>query len=99
MKIRVECYSGYKADERPVRFYLGERKLEVKELLDRWYGEDDDYFKLLADDGNTYILKYHHSEDFWELTLYSAPTAPAVTDDKVIDLDQARKDRRHKSSD
>ena len=76
MKLRVECYSGYKADERPVRFYLGERKLEVEAILDRWYGEDYEHFKLRADDGNTYILKYLRSEDEWELTLFSRPDAP-----------------------
>ena len=28
-EIRVECYSGYRADERPLRFTLGERRYEV----------------------------------------------------------------------
>jgi hypothetical protein len=73
MQVRVECYSGYKPDERPVRFYLGERKLEVEAVLDRWYGEDDDYFKLRADDGNIYILKHLRAVDEWELTLFSRP--------------------------
>ena len=76
MKVRVECHSGYKTDKRPVRFYLGERELGVKELLDRWYGQDYDYFKLLADDGDTYILKYHPLEDYWKLVFYSAPNLP-----------------------
>jgi hypothetical protein len=89
MKIRVECYSGYKANERPVRFYLGEKQLEVKELLDRWYGEDHDYFKLLADDGNTYLFKYHRFRDHWELVLYSAPNLPLHIKDDVTDPNQA----------
>ena len=38
MKLRVECYSGHKADERPVRFYLGEQLRMVEEILDQWYG-------------------------------------------------------------
>src|SRR5580700_2193283 len=38
MKLRVECYSGNKADERPVRFYLGEQLRMVEEILDQWYG-------------------------------------------------------------
>ena len=33
MKIKVECYSGYKANERPLRFHIGKRVLEVKDLL------------------------------------------------------------------
>ena len=37
MRLRVECYSGRKADERPVRFQLGERGYLVEEVLDQWY--------------------------------------------------------------
>jgi hypothetical protein len=35
MKLRVECYAGTKADERPVRFRLGERDHMVEEVLDQ----------------------------------------------------------------
>lgn len=61
MTIRVECYSGAKGDERPVRFYLGDRPLFVQEVLDQWYGPDDLFFKVLADDGNLYILRNNRS--------------------------------------
>lgn len=54
----VECYSGHKADERPVRFRLGERDYLVEELLDQWYGPNDRFFKVRADDGNLYILRH-----------------------------------------
>lgn len=75
MRIHVECYSGYKAEEKPVRFYLGEVKHEISEILDRWYGEDYQYFKLSTKDGSQYILKYHLNDDTWELTQYTAPEA------------------------
>ena len=48
MKLRVECYSGSKADERPVRFRLDDHDYFVEELLDQWYGPDDTYFKVLS---------------------------------------------------
>lgn len=67
MKLRVECYAGSKADERPVRFKLGEREYLVEEVLDRWYGPEDDFFKLRADDGNLYILRRRTSTDDWRL--------------------------------
>lgn len=69
MRIRVECYAGMKADERPVRFQLGERTLVVSELLDQWYGPEDTFFKVCADDGNLYILRRNHSESeaIWTL--------------------------------
>jgi len=76
MDVKVECYSGYKAQERPVRFSLGKKVLNVVEILDRWYGEDHDYFKLLADDGNTYLLCYARDEDRWELTMFEGKELP-----------------------
>ena len=61
VRVDVECYSGYRADERPLRFTLStptsSRTYEVQDLLDRWYGEDDLFFKVRADDGNIYILR------------------------------------------
>ncbi len=53
--IQVQCYAGYKADESPCRFFLGDIWIEVQEILDRWYqGNRDsewpiaDYFKVLG---------------------------------------------------
>jgi hypothetical protein len=46
MKVRVECYSGRKADERPVRFQLDERDYLVEEVLDQWYGPGEAFFKV-----------------------------------------------------
>ena len=69
MALRVECYSGGRADERPVRFYLGERVYFVEEVIDQWYGPADLFFKVRADDGNLYILRQHRStpEVTWSL--------------------------------
>jgi hypothetical protein len=65
MNLWVECYAGAKADERPVRFRLGERDYMVEELLD--YGPDDEFFKVQTDDGNLYILRRSISADEWHL--------------------------------
>jgi hypothetical protein len=67
MILRVQCYAGRKADERPVRFQLGEREYVVEEILDQWYGPDETFFKVRADDGNLYILLHDHSADEWQL--------------------------------
>ena len=72
MKLRVECYSGRKSEERPARFQLDGHSYTVKELLDQWYGPDDIFFKVLADDGNLYILKKETStpEGAWSLVSF-----------------------------
>ncbi len=64
-KIDVVAYSGYKANERPVLFVLDDQKKEVKEIKDRWFGPDHDCFKVLADDGCVYLLKWQRSSDKW----------------------------------
>jgi len=35
-QVRVICYQGYRGEETPRRFYLGERQVEVAEIVDRW---------------------------------------------------------------
>jgi hypothetical protein len=72
MKLEVECYSGFKADERPVRFRLDGRPYLVEELLDQWYGPQDVFYKLRADDGNLYILRHETStpEGNWHLVSF-----------------------------
>ena len=57
MKLTVECCSGRKADERPVRFWLGERQYQVEAVLDQWYDPESVFYKVRADDGNLYILR------------------------------------------
>ena len=70
MALNVKTYSGFKADERPIAFEIDGRSYEVSELVDRWYGPDYEYFRVLANDGNTYILRYDLSDRTWSLTAY-----------------------------
>ena len=66
-RLLVECYAGRKADERPVRFQLGERQYQVEEILDQWYGPEDTFYKARADDGNLYILRHNLPADEWRM--------------------------------
>ena len=70
LSIRVECYAGYRADERPIRFYLADRAIDVVDVLDRWIGVDHRYFKVQGADTGTYILRQDTSTGLWELTLW-----------------------------
>jgi len=72
--VRVVCYAGYRAEETPVRFYLGERCIEVSDVLDRWLDPAHRYFKLRGDDNGIYILRHSIDEDFWEMTLFDSGT-------------------------
>jgi len=71
--IEVQCYSGSKANERPISFSLHHHAYRVCEIIDRWYGEKSVHFKVKADDGNIYLLKYDGWQDRWDLIFYQNP--------------------------
>lgn len=68
--IKVECYSGYRAEQRPLRFTLGERVLEVVEVEDQWYGPSSRYFRVRASDGDIYLLCHDEEKDHWRLDAF-----------------------------
>jgi hypothetical protein len=68
MDIRVDCYSGYRGEETPRRFRLDDREIEVSEVVGRWLDPDHRYFKVVGDDGATYILRHDLETDVWQLT-------------------------------
>ncbi len=72
LKLEVDCYSGRKPEERPVRFRLSGQQYLVEEVLDQWYGPSDAFFKVRADDGNLYILRQDTStpEGSWHLVSF-----------------------------
>ena len=65
--IKVECYSGYKSDERPISFTPDGKKLMVDKIIEQWRDPDFDYFKVLADDGKGYLLKNDYIKGYWAL--------------------------------
>lgn len=71
VNISVESHAGYRSDEYPLRFRLGEQWLEVEEVIDRWHSPDRRYFKLRAEDGGIYIL-CHDEQTGWDLCLYDS---------------------------
>jgi hypothetical protein len=71
--VNVECHSGAKSGEYPIRFGLGDHTYVVEEILDRWYGPDDEYFKVRANDGNIYILRHRSVPDSWSLESFRRP--------------------------
>ena len=76
VSITVQTYSGYKVDERPISFTVMSRRFEVREILDLWQGEDHTYFKVIADDGNLYIIRHDKEADDWEMVMMDAVKKP-----------------------
>jgi hypothetical protein len=72
MRVRVECYEGYRGQETPRRFFFGQRAVEVDEVVDRWLAPDHRYFKVAGADGSVYILRHDIESGEWELTLFES---------------------------
>ena len=75
-EIGVECYGGYKADERPVAFTFRGRRRKIAEIVDRWYegGRDArqpelDYFRVLSTAGETFLIRYNKLFDRWAIVI------------------------------
>ena len=76
-EIGVECYAGYRGEETPRRVWIGERPVEVTEVLDRWLAPGHRYFKLRGDDGGVYIVRHDSAAGRWELTLFDSGRSAA----------------------
>lgn len=68
--VRVECYAGYRANERPIRLTLGDQTLEILELEDRWYSPGETYFRVRVEGDDRYVLRYVEAQDVWSLEGY-----------------------------
>jgi len=68
--VHVECYAGYKGDERPLKLQIGNDMVDVADVEDRWYSPGATYFRVLANDGNYYVLRHDEGQDSWTLDGY-----------------------------
>jgi hypothetical protein len=66
LPIRVDAYSGYKANERPEALTV-EQVYEIAAVLDQWYEPSATYFKVQTTEGKTYLLRYDEQADQWTL--------------------------------
>lgn len=58
LAILVECYSGYRGEETPRRFFMGDKAIEIEEVIDRWLDPKYRYFKVRAGENDIYILRH-----------------------------------------
>jgi len=74
--IQVECYSGYRANERPLAFTWQGKRRKVKKIVDRWYEGGRSakipslyYFKVVTNEGEEFILRYNSLFDAWAVVV------------------------------
>jgi hypothetical protein len=74
MPIRVECYAGYRGEQEPIAFRLGERRVGVRAIVDRWFAPAQRWFRVDADDGHLYVLRHDEPSDEWEIAAFTRGT-------------------------
>ena len=98
LPIYVDSYSGYKANERPLRFALDDETYHIASVEDRWQEPNAENFKVRTVDGKLYLLRYDEHEDEWTLqsgfdgdSLLARPGIDLITvDSKAILEAQSR---------
>jgi hypothetical protein len=68
--LRVECYAGYKGDERPLKLQIDEHMVEITEIEDRWYSPGATFFRVLLANGERYVLRREDAQDTWTLEAF-----------------------------
>ena len=68
--VKVQCYSGYQADESPRLLKLGESSIPIVEVEDRWYSPGATFFRVVTETGDRYVLRHLAAQDFWTLEGY-----------------------------
>ena len=77
MRIQVEHHADLGAA--PRSFYRGERRIDIIEIMDQWYGPGHRYVKVRGDDSNLYILRFDEINDHCELIMFSTVRAQGLT--------------------
>ena len=84
-EVVVECYAGYKGEETPRAFIHRNRRIEILEILDRWYesgrnpaGAAHNYFKVKTAEGDVFLLRQTPRFQTW--TLCRQVPAPPFSD-------------------
>jgi hypothetical protein len=75
LTVGVECYAGHRGEQTPRTLILGDRRIDVAEVVDAWLAPDHRYFKLRGADGDTYLVRHDERSGTWELTMFRAERA------------------------
>jgi hypothetical protein len=70
MRIQVEPHADLRTALRSL--YWGERRIDIIEIMDQWYGPGYRYVKVRGRDSSVYILLFDEIRDQWELIMFSS---------------------------
>jgi hypothetical protein len=77
MRIQIDLHADLCAG--PQTLYWGERRIEIIEVIDQWYGPGYRYVKVKGYDSSVYILCFDEIHDSWDLIMFSSARAPRLS--------------------
>ncbi len=66
MELRVDCEAGLGGEPEPAVIWFGTRRVEVRAIVDRWWGTGQRWWKVQTDEGQ-YVLRRDQPGDGWVL--------------------------------
>ena len=72
--MKVECYEGHTGQQRPVRFWVEGRRIEIVEIVDQWREPDARCFRVRTDDGRSWTLS--RQGEHWSVMLLLKSLSP-----------------------
>ncbi len=76
MRVQIEPHTDLRATPRSLR--RGERRIEIIEIMDQWYGPGYRYVKVRGHDRSVCILRFDEIADQWELIMFSSARAQGL---------------------
>ena len=63
----MQCGTGCRGEPEPTVFWLGERRVAVRGIVDRWFAPTQRWFKVDAEDSQLYVLRHDEPSGDWGL--------------------------------
>ena len=70
MRMQIVSHADLRAAPRSL--FRGERRIDIIEIVDQWYGPGYRYVKVRTYDNSLYILLFDEIRDRWDLIMFSA---------------------------
>jgi hypothetical protein len=76
MRVQIEPHTDLRAAPRSL--HRGERRIEIIEIIDQWYGSGYRYVKVRGHDRSVCILRFDEIDNPWGLIMFSSARAQGL---------------------
>jgi hypothetical protein len=76
MRVQIEPHTDLRAAPRSL--HRGERRIEIIEIIDQWYGSGYRYVKVRGHDRSVCILRFDEIDNQWGLIMFSSARAQGL---------------------